>query len=308
MKYATFIISFMAAAAVLALLAKPEVNMADDRLTPAEERVIAHKGTEAPFTGKYHDFKGQGTYVCKRCGAPLYRSAAKFDSGCGWPSFDEEIAGAVERRRDADGLRSEILCAACGAHLGHVFLGEGFTAKNTRHCVNSLSMNFIPADGRGTATAIFASGCFWGTQHVLQARRGVLTTSAGFTGGHVPRPTYEQVCGGDTGHAEAVRVVFDPAQVGFEELARLFFETHDFTQVDRQGPDIGSQYRSEIFFLDKEQKQAAEKLIAELRAKGHKVATRLSPAGEFWPADDYHQNYYWKTGGSPYCHVRREVF
>lgn len=308
MKYATFIISFMAAAAVLALLAKPEVNMTDDRLTPAEERVIAHKGTEAPFTGKYHDFKGQGTYVCKRCGAPLYRSTAKFDSGCGWPSFDEEIAGAVRRRPDGDGLRTEILCAACAAHLGHVFLDEGFTAKNTRHCVNSLSMNFIPADGRGTAAAIFASGCFWGTQHVLQARRGVLTTSAGFTGGYVPRPTYEQVCGGDTGHAEAVRVVFDPAQVSFEELARLFFETHDFTQVNRQGPDVGSQYRSEIFFLNEGQKQAAEKLIAELRAKGHKVATHLSPAGEFWPAEGTHQNYYWKTGGSPYCHVRREAF
>lgn len=308
MKYATVVISFLAAAAVYALLARPEVNMADDRLNPAEERVIVRKGTERPFSGKYHDLKEQGTYVCKRCGAPLYRSAAKFDSGCGWPSFDEEIAGAVRRRPDADGLRTEILCAACGAHLGHVFLGEGFSAKNTRHCVNSLSMNFIPADGRGTATAIFASGCFWGTQHVLQARRGVLTTTAGFTGGHAARPTYEQVCGGGTGHAEAVRVVYDPAQVSFAELARLFFETHDFTQVDGQGPDIGSQYRSEIFFLDEGQKEAAEKLIAGLRAKGHQVATRLSRAGEFWPAEDTHQNYYWKTGGRPYCHVFRKIF
>ncbi len=308
MKYATFVISFTAAAALYSLLAKPEVNMADDRLTPAEERVIVHKGTEAPFSGKYHAFNEKGTYVCRRCGALLYRSTAKFDSGCGWPSFDEEIAGAVRRRPDADGRRTEILCAACGAHLGHVFLGEGFTAKDTRHCVNSASMSFIPIDGRGTETAIFASGCFWGAQHVLQARRGVLTTTVGFTGGHLPKPTYEQVCGGDTGHAEAVRVVYDPAQVSFEELARLFFETHDFTQVDRQGPDIGSQYRSEIFYLDGAQKQAAAKLIAELRDRGRQVATRLSPAGEFWPAADDHQRYYWKTGGRPYCHVRREVF
>jgi peptide methionine sulfoxide reductase msrA/msrB len=289
------------------VLAGSEVRMTDQKLTPAEEGVIVHKGTELPFTGLYHDFKGRGTYVCKRCGAPLYRSASKFDSGCGWPSFDQEIAGAVSSRPDADGLRSEIACAACGAHLGHVFFGEGFTSRNIRHCVNSLSMNFIPADGRGTATAIFASGCFWGTQHVLQARRGVLTTAAGFTGGHVPRPTYEQVCGGDTGHAEAVRVVYDPAQVSFEELARLFFETHDFTQVDRQGPDIGSQYRSEIFFLDEGQKLAAERLVAELGAKGYRVATRVTAAGDFWPAEDYHQNYYWKTGRLPSCRLPRPL-
>ncbi len=308
MKYATFIISFVAAAAVLGLLARPEVNMADDRLTPAEEQVIAHKGTEAPFSGKYHDFHEKGTYVCKRCGAPLYRSTAKFDSGCGWPSFDEEIGGAVRRQPDADGRRTEILCAACGAHLGHVFLGEGFTAKDTRHCVNSLSMNFVPDEPGKTAVAVFASGCFWGTQYYLQQARGVLNTTVGFTGGHAPEPTYEQVCAGGTGHAEAVRVVFDPQQTSFAELARLFFETHDFTQVGGQGPDIGPQYRSEIFYQDDAQRQAAEELIGILKAKGYQVATRLSPAGDFWPAADSHQNYYWKTGGRPYCHVRRNVF
>lgn len=280
----------------------------DQKLTGEETRVMLQRGTERPFSGRFHDFKGKGTYACKRCGSPLFRSESKFDSGCGWPSFDEEIAGAVTRRRDPDGLRTEIACAACGAHLGHVFLGEGFTARNTRHCVNSIAMNFIPADNRGSETAIFASGCFWGTQHHLQAVRGVLTTSAGYTGGHLRQPTYKQVCGGDSGHAEAVRVVFDPLQVSYEQLARLYFETHDFTQVDRQGPDIGPQYRSEIFYLDEGQRQAAEKLLAELRAKGFQPATRLSRAGEFWPAEDYHQNYYYKTGGSPYCHVYRKIF
>ena len=308
MKNATIILSLSLTTALYALLARPEVNMSDNRLTPEEEKVMVHKGTERPFSGKYHDHREKGTYVCKRCGALLYLSAAKFDSGCGWPSFDEEIPGAVRRQADADGQRIEILCAACGAHLGHVFLGEGFTAKDTRHCVNSIAMNFVPADPGQSGTAIFASGCFWGTQYYLQQARGVLTTTVGFAGGHVPHPTYKEVCGGATGHAEAVQVVFDPAQTSFEELARLFFETHDFTQVDRQGPDIGSQYRSEIFYLDEHQKRAAEKLTGILHAKGFRVATRVSAAGTFWKADEYHQNYYQKSGGRPYCHVYRKIF
>lgn len=307
MKYATIFISFVVTALLLVLPARSRKNMdSDQKLTSEEERVIVQRGTEHPFSGKYHDSREKGTYVCKRCGAPLYLSTDKFDSGCGWPSFDDEIPGAVRRR--PDGMRTEIACAACDAHLGHVFFGEDFTAKNTRHCVNSISMNFIPADGKGTKTAVFASGCFWGTQHHLQRAAGVLTTTVGYTGGRVPRPTYEQVCSGETGHAEAVRVVYDPSRVRYEDLAKLYFETHDFTQVDRQGPDIGTQYRSEIFFLDQEQEQAAEKLIAILRAKGFQVATRLSRAGDFWPAEDYHQNYYAKKGGTPYCHVYRQIF
>jgi methionine-R-sulfoxide reductase len=114
------------------------------KLTTEEERVIVNKGTEMPFTGKYYAFWDKGTYVCKRCGAALYRSESKFEADCGWPSFDDEIPGAVKRSVDADGVRTEITCANCGAHLGHVFLGEGFTKKNTRHCVNSISMDFSP--------------------------------------------------------------------------------------------------------------------------------------------------------------------
>jgi peptide methionine sulfoxide reductase msrA/msrB len=279
------------------------------KLTPNEERVIINKGTEKPFTGEYNKNIEKGTYTCKQCGAELYRSQDKFNSDCGWPSFDDEIDGAVTRVPDADGRRTEIICTNCGGHLGHVFLGEGYTLKNTRHCVNSISMDFIPSTKlQQTETAIFASGCFWGTEYYLKKAKGVKSTSVGYIGGNIENPTYEQVCTGTTGHAEAVEVIFDPSVTSYEELTRLFFETHDFTQVNRQGPDIGDQYRSVVFYTGNEQKQIAEKLIGELKDKGYQVATKLEKAGEFYTAEKYHQDYYFKTGGTPYCHIKREVF
>ncbi len=282
-------------------------EMQYNQLTPEEEGVIIYKGTEAPFTGEYYQFDEEGTYVCKRCGAPLYLSDHKFESECGWPSFDDEIQGAVERIPDADGIRTEIICANCGAHLGHVFLGEGFTAKNVRHCVNSISMNFIPAE-KPVEKAVFASGCFWGTEYYMHKAEGVLDTRVGFIGGDVDHPTYKEVCTGTTGHAEAVEVTYDPSVTSYEALATLFFETHDFTQVNRQGPDIGEQYRSGIFYLNDEQKEIAEKLIDQLEAKDYKVATEVTEANTFWEAEDYHQDYYEKTNGTPYCHIYRKIF
>ena len=278
------------------------------KLTAKEKRIIVHKGTEEPFTGKYDNFYEKGTYTCKRCGAELYESSSKFKSGCGWPSFDDEIPGAIKRQMDADGVRTEILCAQCDAHLGHVFEGEGYTQKNVRHCVNSLSMDFIPVQTQQTAKAIFASGCFWGTEYYFQKAPGVISTTVGYTGGHVDNPTYEQVCTDKTGHAEAVEVVYDPGMISYEQLAKLFFETHDFTQLNRQGPDVGTQYRSAIFYLNKEQKKIATQLVRTLKRKGHRVRTEITATSKFWPAEDYHQEYYQKSGGSPYCHIYRQIF
>lgn len=283
--------------------------MTYNKLTPEEERVILHKGTEMPFTGKYEKFNEKGTYTCKRCNAPLYRSENKFDAHCGWPSFDDEIAGAVKKIPDADGIRTEIECAKCGAHLGHVFTGEELTKKNVRHCVNSISMNFVPDEKpKKFEQAIFAAGCFWGVEYYFKKANGVVMTKVGYIGGHKDSPTYKEVCNKNTGHAEAIEVTFDPEKTSYEELAKLFFEIHDPTEVNRQGPDVGEQYRSEIFYLNNEQKATAEKLIKILSGKGYKIATKLTKAATFWQAEDYHQDYYNKTGGTPYCHVFTKRF
>jgi peptide methionine sulfoxide reductase msrA/msrB len=282
---------------------KNKQDMTFKQLTPEEERVIVHKGTEAPYTGKYEKFSETGTYVCKRCGSPLYSSTDKFDAHCGWPSFEDEIPGAVKRIPDADGMRTEIECAKCGAHLGHVFLGEGFTDKDTRHCVNSISLDFIPAGQTAmTDTAIFAGGCFWGVEYYMKKIKGVISTEVGYTGGKTDCPTYKEVCAGNTGHYEAIEVVFDPGQTSYETVARMFFETHDPTEWNHQGPDWGEQYRSAVFYRNEEQKSVTEKLIRELKDKGFKAVTEVIPAKTFWKAEGYHQDYYDHKGTTPYCH------
>lgn len=280
-------------------------------LTPMEAEVILRKATEAPWTGKYEKNTAAGTYLCRQCGVALYRSADKFDSGCGWPAFDDALPDMMRRLPDADGYRVEIQCNNCGAHLGHVFEGERLTEKNTRYCVNSLSMSFAPAGSeqeklglalytkvRGTSVAVLAGGCFWGVEDAMSKLPGVVDVRSGYTGGHTDRPSYEDVCRGNTGHAEAVLVRFDPKKISYETILRRFFEIHDPTQLNRQGPDTGYQYRSAVFYLDENQKQTARKLLNELNSLGYHTVTALEPAGPFYEAEAWHQNFNQRTGRS----------
>lgn len=278
-------------------------------LTPEVLHILRDKGTELPFSCKYDTEITQGTYLCRGCGHALFRADSHFSSGCGWPSFDDEIVNAIKREPDADGRRTEILCNYCESHLGHVFGGEGFTKKNTRHCVNSLAIEFVEDNEVvNTEEAILAAGCFWGVEYLLKKLPGVLKTEVGYIGGNVDNPTYQQVCTQQTGHLEALRVVFDPTRLSYETLLKYFFEIHDFSQEDGQGPDLGPQYLSAIFYFDNKQKRTAEHVIAELKNLGYQVATQLYEVSTFWSAEDYHQDYYTKTGKQPYCHIWTKKF
>lgn len=277
-----------------------------NELTDEEKAVLLDKGTEAPFKGFYTDYKEKGLYTCKQCGNVLYPSTSKFDSSCGWPSFDSEIKGAISYHADPDGRRTEIVCSHCGAHMGHVFKGEGYTEKNTRHCVNSISMNFIPE--KELETAVFAGGCFWGVQHFFQKKEGVYTSRVGYTGGTKENPTYREVCSTDTGHYEAIEITYNPEMISYEELARLFFEIHDPTQSNGQGPDLGDQYLSAVFYKNEDEKEICVNLINILKKKGFDVVTELIEAQTFWEAEDYHQFYYEKKSGTPYCHFYKKKF
>lgn len=272
-------------------------------LTPVAKRIICNKATEYPNTGSYNTVVTQGTYLCRRCGLGLFRGNSQFKSGCGWPSFDDEIDHCVKRTPDADGQREEILCVRCDAHLGHVFIGEHITKKNLRHCVNSASIDFVvDSQVLDSEEAIVAGGCFWGVEHFLRQIPGVLKVESGYTGGHTVDPGYDQICTGTTGHYEAVRVVFDPDKTNYHDVLKRFFEIHDPTQQNGQGPDLGHQYQSAVFYYNQEQLQEAEALIQILKRKGYQVATRLLEVQPFWPAEQYHQEYYLKHHKTPYCH------
>mgnify|MGYP000390962951 CR=1 FL=1 len=279
-------------------------------LSPFEKHVLIDKGTERAFSGQYVYTKEDGIYTCKVCGATLYRSSDKFDSHCGWPSFDDAVPGAIKEVPDVDGRRTEIVCANCGAHMGHVFKGEGYTSKNVRHCVNSVSLNFQKKKARTSAfkKAYFAGGCFWGVEYYLEKIDGVKEVTSGFMGGHMKNPGYYDVVRKDTGHLETVEVVYDPAKVSYETLAKTFFEIHDPTQADGQGPDIGSQYLSAIFVSNTEERKTIEKLINMLEKKGLNIATKVLPKAPFYRAESYHQDYYERKGSTPYCHRRVKRF
>ena len=300
------------------------------RLTPAQYQVSRSKGTEPAFCGTLLDNKQDGVYHCIGCKLPLFSSGAKFNSGTGWPSFYQPIAkeNVAMLADQSHGMqRVEIVCARCDGHLGHLF-DDGPRPTGLRFCLNSESLAFTPGDnlasladpaaehtpGVGTsssqsvqplptATAVVAGGCFWCTEAAFEQIAGVLDVQSGYTGGAADTANYRRVCDGDTGHAEAIRITYDPRQIGYDRLLDVFFDAHDPTQLNRQGGDLGTQYRSAIFYTSDDERRAAEAKINQMTAGGafsRPIVTTLEPLGMFHPAEDYHQDYARHNPNQPY--------
>lgn len=280
------------------------------RLTPEQYYILREKGTEQPFSGEFVFTKDKGTYRCAACGEALFTDEMKFDSHCGWPSFDREIAGGkiVQTEDFSHGMRrTEITCAKCGGHLGHIF-DDGPTETGMRYCVNSASLSFEPqskqANQSKSDTITLGGGCFWCIEAIFEGLKGVTSVTSGYSGGTLEDPGYKEVCSGTTGHAEVVQIVFNPQIITLEELLEVFFTLHDPTTLNRQGADIGTQYRSAIFYHSEDQRTRSKKVIATLNQNkvfDAPIVTEVSPFSKFYAAENYHQEYYELNKEAPYC-------
>ena len=312
---------------------KPESTILKKTLSPMQFEVTQQCGTEPPFRNAYWDNHKPGIYVDVVSGEPLFSSLDKFDSGTGWPSFTKPVDGTeIAEKKDVSygSVRTEVRSKVADSHLGHVFDDGPRDRGGLRYCINSASLKFIPVESMEEAgygkllgpfvaaglisepkreTAILAGGCFWGMEEIIRKIPGVVKTTVGYSGGKTKNPTYEQVTTGMTGHAEAIEVVFDPAKLSYEGLLDYFFRMHDPTTLNRQHNDIGTQYRSAIFFLSDEQKETAERVVRDLEQKktfNRPITTELAKASTFYSAEEYHQKYLVKNPNGYMCHVLRD--
>lgn len=281
------------------------------KLTPEQYYVLREKGTERAFSGEFVFTKDKGTYKCAGCGSVLFTDNMKFESHCGWPSFDREVAGGKIKQvldKSHGMIRTEIVCATCGGHLGHIF-NDGTTETGMRYCVNSLSLQFEPAIDKSLAEdteqiITLGGGCFWCIEAIFEDLKGVKKVESGYSGGVIANPTYREVCSGKTEHAEVVNITFDPQQISLEDILEVFFTLHDPTTLNRQGADVGTQYRSAIFYHSEAQKEIAEKVIATLNSEQafeSPIVTEVTKFSVFYKAEDYHQQYYDLNKEQPYC-------
>ncbi len=324
-----FILLMGASASAMADYKKPTASELKAKLTPQQYSCTQEEGTETPFQNAYWDNKADGIYVDVVSNEPLFSSLDKYDSGSGWPSFTKPLdKNHLKLNSDLKiGYeRKEVRSSQANSHLGHVFDDGPKETGGLRYCINSASLKFIPVDDlqkNGLASfmflfakkksweiATFAGGCFWGMEDLLLKQPGVLETRVGYTGGSLPNATYEQVKKGTTGHAESVQVLFDPKKTSYEKLVTYFFKIHDPTTEGQQGNDIGSQYRSAVFYADAEQKKIFLKVkekVEKSKAWKMPLATQIEPLGDFWPAEDYHQKYLQKKPNGYTCHFERKL-